>query len=230
MSTPNLDQFAREGLLFENAFTAAPQCVLSRTALMTGRSPVAARMGRFSSPLPADLPVAPEVLRTRGYCTGVCGRFFHLGGVVTPSPTTGRVYDEYGLRTWKRRVDFLDVSNQAQATGKFDQFLSAAPASRQWFFWVNFNDPHHPWDRDNVRVDPARIKVPAHLPDLPGVSDDLARYCGEIERADRSFGDILRSPLIGITSARIRAGCAAMSAIRATSLGIRNRRARSRPW
>ena len=42
MSTPNLDRFARDGMLFESAFTAAPQCVPSRTALMTGRSPVAA--------------------------------------------------------------------------------------------------------------------------------------------------------------------------------------------
>src|ERR1043165_7444310 len=41
MSTPNIDQFAREGMLCERAFTAAPQCVPSRTALMTGRSPVA---------------------------------------------------------------------------------------------------------------------------------------------------------------------------------------------
>src|SRR5881397_2761733 len=67
MSTPNLDQFAREGVLFERAFTAAPQCVPSRTALMTGRSPVAARMGRFSSPLPEEIPTVPEVLRAKGY-------------------------------------------------------------------------------------------------------------------------------------------------------------------
>src|SRR5215831_15531508 len=111
MSTPNLDQFAREGMLFERAFTAAPQCVPSRTAIMSGRSPVAARMGRFSSPLPADIPVVPELLRTRGYYTGVCGRYFHLDGVVNPVPTTSNVYDAHGLRTWKRRVDFLDISN-----------------------------------------------------------------------------------------------------------------------
>lgn len=191
LSTPNIDQFAREGLLFENAFTAAPQCVPSRTAIMSGRSPVAARMGRFSSPLPADIPTVPEVLRTRGYHTGVCGRYFHLDGVGNPAPATAQVYEKYGLRTWKRRVDFLDVSSQAQTTSLFDQFLAQAPKSQPWFFWINYSDPHHPWDSENVRVDPARIKLPPHLPDLPGVRQDLARYCGEIERADRSFGEVL---------------------------------------
>ena len=104
MSTPNLDQFAREGVRFERAFTAAPQCVPSRTALMTGRSPVAARMGRFSSPLPADIATVPEVLRTRGYYTGVCGRYFHLDGVVNPSPVTAQVYEKHEMRTWKNRA------------------------------------------------------------------------------------------------------------------------------
>src|SRR5215831_16594887 len=113
MRTPNLDRFGREGMVFERAFTAAPQCVPSRTALMTGRSPVAARMGRFSAPLPADVITVPEVLRTRNYYTGVCGRYFHLDGVVNPSPTTGQVYDKHQMRTWKKRVDFLDISSQA---------------------------------------------------------------------------------------------------------------------
>jgi len=77
MYTPNLDKFAREGVVFERAFTAAPQCVPSRTALMTGRSPVAARMGRFSSPLPPEILTVPEVLRTKGYYTGVVARMVH---------------------------------------------------------------------------------------------------------------------------------------------------------
>jgi len=189
MSTPNLDQFAREGMVFERAFTAAPQCVPSRTALMTGRSPVAARMGRFSSPLPPDIITVPEVLRTKGYYTGVCGRYFHLDGVVNPSPTTGDVYERNHMRTWKNRVDFLNISSQAPTPQLFDEFLGQVPKGRPWFFWINYNDPHHPWDADAGKVDPAKIKLPAHLPDLPGVRADLSRYCGEVERADRSFGD-----------------------------------------
>lgn len=191
METPALDQFAREGMVFERAFTAAPQCVPSRTALMTGRSPVAARMGRFSSPLPPDVITAPEVMRTKGYYTGVCGRYFHLNGIANPSPVTAQVYEKHQLRTWKDRVDFLDVSSQGPAPERFDQFLKQVPKGRPWFFWINYNDPHHPWDTDAGKVDSAKIKLPRHLPDLPGIREDLAAYCGEIERADRSFADAM---------------------------------------
>ncbi len=127
MSTPVLDRFAGEGMVFERAFTAAPQCVPSRTALMTGRSPVSARMGRFSSPLPPDIMTVPEVLRAQNYYTGVCGRYFHLDGTVSPSAVTRQVYEKYDLKIWKNRVDFLDISSQGPTPQRFDQFLNQAP-------------------------------------------------------------------------------------------------------
>jgi arylsulfatase A-like enzyme len=191
MKTPNLDAFARSGMLMHRHFCAAPQCVPSRTAFLTGRSPVAARMGRFSSPLPPDVVTLPEVLRTAGYYTGVCGRYFHLNGVIKASAATEAVYTKYGLRTWKNRVDYLDVSAQAQTTARFEDFLSKAPARKPWFFWINYSDPHHVWDKDAGNVDPARITLPPHLPDLPGVRDDMARHCGEIERLDGQFAENL---------------------------------------
>ena len=191
MSTPNLDRFAQEGMRFERAFTAAPQCVPSRTALMTGRSPVAARMGRFSSPLPKDVITVPEVLRTKGYFTGVCGRYFHLDGSINPSPTTGQVYERNHMRSWKDRVDFMNISSQGPTPQLFEEFLGKVPKDRPWFFWINYNDPHHPWDREAGNVDPAKIKVPPHLPDLPEIRDDLSRYCNEVERADKSFAEAM---------------------------------------
>ncbi len=191
MATPNLDAFAREGVRFTRAFTAAPQCVPSRTALMTGRSPVAVRMGRFSSPLPPDIVTLPELLRKEGYFTGVCGRYFHLDGVIKAGPVTRAIYDKHGLNTWSKRVDFLDTSPQGQTVARFEQFLGKAPQGKPWFFWINYSDPHHVWDSNAGTVDPSKIELPAHLPDLPGVRSDLAHYCGEVERADNLFGETM---------------------------------------
>ncbi|HYO82234.1 MAG TPA: sulfatase-like hydrolase/transferase, partial [Bryobacteraceae bacterium] len=178
--TPVFDAFASAGMRFDNMFTAAPQCVPSRAAFMTGRSPVAVRMGRFSSPLPPDVKTVPEHLRAAGYYTGVCRRNYHLDG-----PWPGRngalfqQYEEMGLTTWQKRVDFLDRSGNRDHTGTvMGKFLDAVPKGRPFFLWVNFSDPHHPWDGQSKAGghDAASLTVPGHLPDLPGVRADLARY------------------------------------------------------
>src|SRR5687767_14299005 len=72
LKTPSFDRFAGEGLKFHRAFTTSPQCVPSRASIMTGRSPVASRITRFSSPLPREEITFPEILRRdAGYFTGV---------------------------------------------------------------------------------------------------------------------------------------------------------------
>jgi arylsulfatase A-like enzyme len=82
--TPNLDRLASQGLRFDRMFVGCPQCVPSRACLMTGRSAVAVRMVRFTSPLPAEVPTLPDLLRDKaGYFTGVAGRTYHLDGPAT---------------------------------------------------------------------------------------------------------------------------------------------------
>ena len=192
--TPHFDKFAAEGMRFDNMYTGAPQCVPSRATYMTGRSPVAVRMGRFSSPLPADVKTLPEHLRAAGYFTGVCRRNFHLDGPGKAGPVAEKLLEKHGVRTWDKRVDFLDRnSGRNQTVPVINKFLDAVPSGKPFFLWANFNDPHHPWDKDAVQPghDPAKLNLPAHLPDLPGMRGDLARYYDEISRADGEFASIL---------------------------------------
>jgi N-sulfoglucosamine sulfohydrolase len=197
VKTPNLDRFAGEGMRFTKMFTVAPQCVPSRAGYMTGRSAVSVRMTRFNSPLPRDVVTLPELLRKdAGYYTGVCRRSFHLDGPGgnRVGPVTKKVYDDNDLASFDDRVDFLDRNSpRAQTQAKVTEFLGQVPAGKPWFLWVNFNDPHHPWDADAISppYDPASIKLPPHLPDLPGVRSDLARYYAEIARADEEFQIVL---------------------------------------
>ncbi len=197
VKTPNLDRFASEGIRFTKMFTVAPQCVPSRAGYMTGRSAVSVRMTRFNSPLPRDIATLPEVLKKEGgYYTGICRRSFHLDGPGQGrmGPVTKKVYAENDLESFDERVDFLDRNSpRAQTRAKVTEFLGQVPQGKPWFLWVNFNDPHHPWDGDAIQppYDPSRIKLPPHLPDLPGVREDLARYLAEIARADEEFQIVL---------------------------------------
>ncbi len=189
IKTPNLDHFASEGMCFEKQFCGAPQCVPSRATFMTGRSPVAARITRFSSPLPADVPTLPELLRADGYYTGICRRTYHLDGA--SGPDTSAVFQRHPeLKTFANRVDFLEVdSTRDRTVPVVNEFLDKVPAGKPFFLWVSFNDPHHPWDEKAIPQphDPAKITVPPYLPDLPEVRKDLARYYDEIARMDEEF-------------------------------------------
>lgn len=197
--TPHLDRFAAEGLRFDRMFVSCPQCVPSRAALMTGRSPVAVRMVRFTSPLPPDVPALPDLLRTQGgYFTGIAGRSYHLDGPSAGgqrgSPVIGATIDAHGLRTFKDRADYVEKGGAMKDFGgKLSAFLDLAPKDKPWFFWLGFSDPHHPWalTGTNTPLDPAKLTLPPHLPDLPGVRSDLARYLAEVEHLDDDVQSVL---------------------------------------
>lgn len=197
VTTPTLDRLAAEGIKFHRFFTAAPQCVPSRAALMTGRSPVAARMTRFTAPLPRDEITLPEQLRARGgYHTGICGRNYHLDGPGNRRRRGGgagaELLEQLELRTFAERVDFLNTCPDGEVAQVVGQFLDARPADKPFFLWANFSDPHHVWNAPaKYRPDPAKLTLPAHWPDLPGMREQLADYCGEINRLDETIAGVL---------------------------------------
>lgn len=192
MKTPNLDRFAAEGWMGRRMFTGAPQCVPSRATIMTGRSPVACRITRFSSPLPRDEVTFPELLKKdAGYFVGVCGRSYHLDGSGRVPGPTEEVFEEHHLRTFADRFDYVDSTGQENVPARMGEFFDKRPKDKPFFLWVNFSDPHHPWNSGESPPDPAKLEVPGFLPDLPGVREDLSRYEGEIENADGDFQRVL---------------------------------------
>ncbi|MDR1667760.1 MAG: sulfatase [Bacteroidales bacterium] len=190
IQTPNIDRLAKEGILFRHAYTTAPQSVPSRAGLMTGRSTVDVRMTRFSAPLSADIVAFPEWLRKAGYHTGICGRNFHLDGARNP-PESETVFQEYHLRTFEKRVDYLRQGGSKDALPQLTEFLNTAPKEKPFFIQVGFNEPHRIFDAANFEPDPATLQLPVGMPDIPELRKDLAGYYGEIQRLDGYIGQLL---------------------------------------
>lgn len=192
--TPVIDQLAKEGMKCHRFFTAAPQCVPSRAALMTGRSAVAARMTRFSSPLPKDEVTLPELLRSEaGYYTGICGRGFHLDGSTSGrNPASDAILNQHEMKTFASRVDFLNQCGDNQVVDELAKFLDGKPSGKPFFMWANFSDPHHAWNpAKEFRPKPSDLVLPPHFPDYPEMREQLADYFGEINRLDSTIGGII---------------------------------------
>jgi N-sulfoglucosamine sulfohydrolase len=193
IKTPNLDAFAKEGMRLDRMYVAAPQCVPSRAALMTGRSPVALQMTRFSAPLPIEAKTWLELLRAGSWFTGVAGRTYHLDGSALP-PESQAVFDGHQLQTFERRLDFVRVGGwPAQGLAQYREFLDLVPKGKPFALQLSFSDPHRPLDANAIPEphDPQKITLPAHYPDTRGVRADFARYYDEIARFDGNFAAVL---------------------------------------
>ena len=87
--TPNIDRLAKRGVLFENAYCAAPACNPSRAALMTGIRPTTS--GVYHNPNPwrkspvlKDAVTIPQHFTANGYISKGAGKIYH-GGFADPA-------------------------------------------------------------------------------------------------------------------------------------------------
>jgi len=103
VSTPRIDQMAKEGARLTSFYVAAPVCTPSRAGLMTGCYPQRVDMGTGSKfPVllagdakglnPDEITIA-EVLKSAGYKTGMFGKW-HLGDQTEFLPTR-QGFDEF---------------------------------------------------------------------------------------------------------------------------------------
>jgi uncharacterized sulfatase len=75
--TPNLDQLARDGVLFKRGYVTAPQCTPSRAGVITGMYQQRLGVGQNGIPLSSAAVTLPERLKEVGYVSGISGKW-HL--------------------------------------------------------------------------------------------------------------------------------------------------------
>ena len=196
--TPNLDRLAAEGMRFDRAYVACPQCVPSRAAILTGRHPIDIGMTRFSAALPRDVILFPEILkRDKGYYTGLCGRSYHLDGRIYDHPAVAPHLGEQHRPNVKTRLDYVRVADppnlRRDTIAQFEEFLGKVPDGSPFFLQLCWSDPHRPLTDEDLphRHDPEKLTLPPFYPDAPAIRKDLAAYYDEVGRMDGDVGKVL---------------------------------------
>jgi len=194
--TPNLDELAAEGMLFNRAYTAAPQCAPSRISIFAGRSPVGLSTTRFAQPARADTVLVTDVLRKHGYWVGLDGRHQHLDGRAKDLDHVTNTLVELGVRddAFENRFDHFvrGVQTKGKALQEVGNLVAAVldtvPAGKPFFLYFGFNQPHRKWGDDYEKIDPVKLVLPPDWPDLPEVRLDYAKYLAEVRDLDTGIG------------------------------------------
>ena len=193
---PGFDRVAREGLLFERAYTPNAKCAPSRACILTGRNSWQLKeAGNHGGFFPPDFKTFTEALAEHGYHCGLTAKGWAPGVALradgSPRQLVAPAYDN--RRCTPPTPDISDIDYAAN----FTDFLDANPAEDQpWFFWYGGLEPHRAYTYGSGQSlggkSPADIdRVPGIWPDTPEVRQDLLDYAYECEYFDQHLARML---------------------------------------
>lgn len=192
--TPSFDAVAARGVLFNNAFVAAPQCSPSRAAILTGRNIwQLEEAGTHSSYFPSKFPVFTDALEAAGYFPGYTGKAWDPGNWKDAGWKRNPVGGEYNQRKHSA-VPASGISDIDYAAN-FRDFLAEKPSDRPFFFWYGSKEPHRVYEKGSGKKAGLResdLVVPAFLPNDAVVREDMLDYALEVNWFDRQLGEMMK--------------------------------------
>ena len=189
LRTPHLDRLARESLVFSRGYVTSSLCCPSLASIITGRYPHEHRIVGNDPPGGKEAfeagrermnrhleewPTLPRLLGAAGYTSLQTGKWwqgdFSRGGF-TEGMTKGKRHGDDGLTIGRDSMQPI-----------FDFLARSRTAGKPFFVWYAPMLPHDPHDPATELVEHYRSKTD---------SVHVARYWGNVERFDRTVGDLL---------------------------------------
>lgn len=178
--TPNIDNFALEGVRYTNTFTTAGVCAPCRSAIITGvyQSTLGTHHMRCKAQLPDFVKPFPTYLREAGYyCTNNSKQDYQF-------KTPNDVWDESSNKAhWKNRPD---KSQPFFAVFNFGGCHESGIANESKYKQVTANLT------SEQRQDPNQLTLPPYYPDTPIVREDWKRNYELITAMDAWAGGLMQ--------------------------------------
>lgn len=205
IKSPNIDQFAAQGLKLTSCYSAHPNCSPARTGLMTGRTPF--RVGIYNwipmfSPMHvrrSEVTIA-TLLRNAGYDTCHVGKW-HLNGDFNlpsqPQPS------DHGFNHWfstqnnalPNHRDPINFVRNGVEVGKLEGYSATLVSSeaskwlrelrdpdKPFFLFACFHEPHEP------------IASAEKFSDLyPSDDPSYSAHHGNVSQLDEGFGSLIET-------------------------------------
>ncbi len=209
IDTPNFDQLARQGVLFDNAYVSAPSCTPCRSSLLSGQHFWRTGTGAvlLGATWDESIPTFPLLLEKSGYHLGYSYKVWSpgsprnapIGGPRTDFSKAGGTMNSFSQTVTKLVKQGLPVEEAKQrplqeVRENFRQFLAKRRESQPFCFWFGPTNVHRKWIKGSGQAlwgknpDALKGKMPPFLPDVPAVREDLNDYFGEAMGFDMAIG------------------------------------------
>lgn len=189
--TPHIDAIGKQGIALTACYTPSPVCSPTRASLLTGRYP--RRMGidgvffpdSYTGMPPSEVTMA-EVLKTRGYRTGIVGKW-HLGHHLPFLPLQQGFEEYYGIPYSNDMQAPVYLHNNEVDSLEIDQRYTTQTYTRKA---VDFIRRH--------RDSPFFLYIPHSMPHVPIYASEpfvgrskRGLYGDVVEELDHSVGEIM---------------------------------------
>jgi arylsulfatase A-like enzyme len=203
-TTPEIDRIAKEGVVFESAFTPAVYTLGAMSSVWTSQHPDRHHSEvSFSARLPRSRLTLPELLGAQGIRTA---------GFVANAVAGTAFGFERGFDEFRETHGDPEFGSRAAGLGKAVLPWIGAHKSERFFLYVHFREPHYPYDPTppfDTRFGPdgplpksARSDNFAFFTEVnkgrrkltPAEAENLVRlYDGNLAVADQELGEIRKA-------------------------------------
>jgi arylsulfatase A-like enzyme len=137
-TTPELDLIAREGVVFENAFTPAVYTVGAMSSVWTSQQPDQHHgETSFEARLPKDRLTLAELLQAQGV---------HTAGFVANAMAGRALGFERGFQEFHELLNDPELGSRAELMRRPLGSWLERNRGRRFFLYVHFREPHFPYD------------------------------------------------------------------------------------
>ena len=176
LRAPNLDRFAGESFVFDDAFAQVPLTLPSHVSMMTGRLPISHGVRDNAGFVLNQKEITlAEILKGAGYATGA----FVSAAVVESQWQLNQGFDTYDDRFQSvpdqdANPDDIQQRRAGETEARFEDWLQSHRDGK-FLAWVHYYDPHDPYDPP----EPYKTEYASHP------------YDGEIAYTDEIFGKLM---------------------------------------
>lgn len=150
-NTPNIDKLARDGVLFENAFSHTPITLPAHTTVFTSLYPHLTRITNNGQRVSDEFQTLAERLRIHGFNANAVVSLNSLNRWTNINQGFDHYLDDSGR--------FLSLKRADEVNQEMTDTMHLLKGTDNWVQFLHYSDPHEPYHSHGLRSTPVSVKL-----------------------------------------------------------------------